>query len=93
MVLSYHNILRGEDYGSVIIGDIAALAFVFFIGPKKGIICVVLQLTLISWIPAAIWAAYALSQYNTNKKIAEVTKVTAAADVVIFVTGQEEHDA
>jgi len=88
VVLAYHNILRGENYGLVIIGDIAALAFVLFYWPKKqGIICIVLQLTLISWIPAAIWAAYALSQYNTDKKIAEVTKVTAADDVVIFLTG------
>lgn len=35
MVLSYHNILRGENYGSVIIGDIAALAFVLFLLAKK----------------------------------------------------------
>lgn len=47
--------------------------FVFFtIGkPIQGIICLLLQLTLIGWIPAAIWAVYALSQYNTDKKIAE----------------------
>lgn len=46
--------------------------FVFFtIGkPFQGIICLILQLTLIGWIPAAIWAVYALSQYNTDKKIA-----------------------
>jgi uncharacterized membrane protein YqaE (UPF0057 family) len=47
----------------------------FFIGQKtQGIICIVLQLTLIGWIPAAIWAVYALSQYNTDKKIAEAQK-------------------
>ncbi|MCR9212538.1 MAG: YqaE/Pmp3 family membrane protein [Proteobacteria bacterium] len=47
--------------------------FVFFtIGkPIQGIICLLLQLTLIGWVPAAIWAVYALSQYNTDKKIAE----------------------
>ncbi len=47
--------------------------FVFFtIGkPIQGIICLILQLTLIGWVPAAIWAVYALSQYNTDKKIAE----------------------
>jgi hypothetical protein len=28
-----------------------------------------LQITLIGWIPAAIWSVYALSQYNTDKKI------------------------
>jgi hypothetical protein len=26
---------------------------------------------LIGWIRAAIWAVYALSQYNTDKKIAD----------------------
>ncbi|MDO5058206.1 MAG: YqaE/Pmp3 family membrane protein [Lautropia sp.] len=42
----------------------------FTIGrPIAGIICLILQITLIGWIPAAIWAAYALSQYNTDKKI------------------------
>lgn len=44
----------------------------FFIGkPVQGILCIILQLTLIGWIPAAIWAVYALSQYNTDKKIAD----------------------
>ena len=37
-----------------------------------GIICIILQLTLIGWVPAAIWAVYALSQYNTDKKIADL---------------------
>ncbi len=35
-----------------------------------GVICLILQVTLIGWIPAAIWAIYSLSQYNTDKKIA-----------------------
>lgn len=42
----------------------------FTIGrPFAGIICLILQITLIGWIPAAIWAAYALSQYKTDRKI------------------------
>lgn len=42
----------------------------FFIGkPIAGVICLVLQFTLIGWIPAAIWAAFALSQWKTDKKI------------------------
>jgi uncharacterized membrane protein YqaE (UPF0057 family) len=42
----------------------------FTIGrPFAGIICLILQITLLGWIPAAIWAVYALSQYNTDKKI------------------------
>jgi len=46
----------------------------FTIGrPLAGIICLILQITLIGWIPAAIWAVYSLSQYNTDKKIAAAT--------------------
>ncbi|POR54610.1 proteolipid membrane potential modulator [Paraburkholderia eburnea] len=42
----------------------------FTIGrPIAGIICLVLQITLIGWIPAAIWAVYSLSQYQTDRKI------------------------
>ncbi|WP_322060857.1 YqaE/Pmp3 family membrane protein [Paraburkholderia sp. J63] len=42
----------------------------FTIGrPISGIICLVLQITLIGWIPAAIWAVYSLSQYQTDRKI------------------------
>ena len=42
----------------------------FTIGqPFAGIICLVLQITVLGWIPAAIWAVYALSQYKTDQKI------------------------
>jgi uncharacterized membrane protein YqaE (UPF0057 family) len=42
----------------------------FTIGrPFAGIFCLILQLTLIGWIPAALWAVYALSQWNTDRKI------------------------
>lgn len=42
----------------------------FTIGrPIAGIICLILQITLIGWLPAAIWAVYALSQFNTDRKI------------------------
>ena len=47
----------------------------FTIGrPFQGILCLILQITLIGWIPAAIWAVYSLSQYDTEKKIAEAGK-------------------
>lgn len=42
----------------------------FTIGrPFAGIICLILQITIIGWIPAAIWSVYALSQYKTDQKI------------------------
>ena len=44
----------------------------FTIGrPFAGIICLILQITLIGWLPATIWAVYALSQYKTDQKIKE----------------------
>ena len=47
----------------------------FTIGrPLAGIICLILQITLIGWIPAAIWAVYSLSQYKTDKKIENAFK-------------------
>jgi hypothetical protein len=42
----------------------------FTIGrPLAGIVCLILQLTVIGWVPAAIWAVYALSQWKTDQKI------------------------
>jgi uncharacterized membrane protein YqaE (UPF0057 family) len=42
----------------------------FTIGrPLSGIACLILQITIIGWLPAAIWAVYALSQFNTDQKI------------------------
>ncbi|MBB2205671.1 YqaE/Pmp3 family membrane protein [Gluconacetobacter takamatsuzukensis] len=42
----------------------------FTIGrPIAGIICLFLQITIIGWIPAAIWSVYALSQFKTDQKI------------------------
>ena len=42
----------------------------FTIGrPFAGIICLILQITLIGWLPAAIWAVYSLGQFKTDRKI------------------------
>ncbi|QNM95031.1 YqaE/Pmp3 family membrane protein [Chitinimonas koreensis] len=42
----------------------------FTIGrPMAGIFCLILQITILGWVPAAIWAVYALSQYKTDRKI------------------------
>jgi len=45
--------------------------FLFFtIGrPFAGMVCLFLQITILGWIPAAIWAVYSLSQYKTDQKI------------------------
>lgn len=45
----------------------------FTIGrPFAGIFCLILQVTFIGWIPATIWAVYALSNYNTDQKLARL---------------------
>jgi hypothetical protein len=56
----------------LIIAILLPFLLFFTIGrPLAGIICLILQITVIGWLPAAIWAVYALSQYNTDKKIAD----------------------
>ncbi|MDI2091208.1 YqaE/Pmp3 family membrane protein [Commensalibacter oyaizuii] len=45
----------------------------FTIGkPFQGIFCLLLQITLIGWIPAAIWAVYSLSNWRTDKKLRDL---------------------
>ena len=34
-----------------------------------GIICLILQCTILGWLPAAIWAVMAVNDYHTDKKI------------------------
>jgi len=47
----------------------------FTIGrPIAGIICLLLQISLIGWLPAALWSVYALSQYKNEKRIEEVLR-------------------
>jgi len=47
----------------------------FTIGrPIAGVVCLILQVTLIGWLPAAIWAVYALSQYKTDEKIKDAMR-------------------
>jgi uncharacterized membrane protein YqaE (UPF0057 family) len=54
----------------LIIAIILPWLLFFTIGrPLAGIVCLLLQITLIGWLPAAIWAVYALSQYSTDQKI------------------------
>lgn len=42
--------------------------------PFQGIFCLLLQMTIIGWIPAVIWAVYSLNQYKTDRKIAAASK-------------------
>jgi uncharacterized membrane protein YqaE (UPF0057 family) len=65
----------------LIIAILLPFLLFFTIGrPLAGIICLILQITVIGWLPAAIWAVYALSQYNTDKKIADALADGASAE-------------
>lgn len=51
------------------------LPFVVFFTIKKpiaGVVCLILQLTLIGWLPAVIWAVYSLSKFETDEKIKNI---------------------
>ncbi len=34
----------------------------------SGIICLILQLTLIGWLPATIWAFFAINNYDADRR-------------------------
>ena len=47
----------------------------FTIGkPISGIFCLILQMTIIGWIPASIWSVYALGNYKTDQKIKKMAQ-------------------
>ena len=49
----------------------------FTIGrPFAGVVCLILQVTLIGRIPAVIGSVYALSQYKTDQKITAALQQT-----------------
>lgn len=50
------------------------LQFFTIFRPISGVVCFILQLTIIGWIPAVIWSVYALSQYKSNGKIRKLKK-------------------
>lgn len=37
--------------------------------PFAGICCLVLQITLLGWLPATIWAVYALSMFKSEQRL------------------------
>jgi len=40
--------------------------------PIQGVFCLLLQITCVGWIPAVIWAVYALNRFKTDQKIADM---------------------
>jgi uncharacterized membrane protein YqaE (UPF0057 family) len=69
----------GENNMRLLIAFILPWLTFFTIGrPIAGLVCLLLQITLIGWIPATIWAVYALSQYKTDKKIEKALQQRAS---------------
>ena len=42
--------------------------------PISGIVCLILQLTVIGWLPAAIWAFFAINNYYGERRIDELRR-------------------
>ena len=42
----------------------------------SGIICLVLQLTVIGWLPAAIWAFFAISDYHADQRTDKIVRAS-----------------
>lgn len=42
-----------------------------------GILCIILQITLIGWLPAAIWALLAVSSYNADRRTDRIVRAVA----------------
>ncbi|CAN7781216.1 YqaE/Pmp3 family membrane protein [Cupriavidus necator] len=38
--------------------------------PAAGVLCLLLQMTLVGWLPASIWAAHSLYRYEIDQRIA-----------------------
>lgn len=45
------------------------LQFITIGRPVAGIFCLVLQITLIGWLPAALWSVYALYQIRNEEHL------------------------
>lgn len=43
----------------------------------SGIICLILQLTLIGWIPATIWAFMIISNYHADKRTDRIVRAVS----------------
>lgn len=48
------------------------LAFFLMGKPFQGILCLILQVTLIGWLPAMIWALVVYSHYKADKRHQEM---------------------
>ena len=40
----------------------------------SGVICLILQITLIGWLPATIWAFFAINNYDAEQRSRELLR-------------------
>ncbi|MGH6851804.1 MAG: YqaE/Pmp3 family membrane protein [Methylocella sp.] len=52
------------------------LAFFMMGRVFSGIICFALQLTFIGWLPATIWAFFAISDYHANQRTDKILEAS-----------------
>lgn len=53
---------------------IPALSFLLRGKILQGILCIILQITLIGWLPAAIWAVISLQNARAEKRTNRIVK-------------------
>jgi uncharacterized membrane protein YqaE (UPF0057 family) len=70
---------RVDDMRYVIALFLPWLAFFTMGKPFQGIICLILQLTLIGWLPAAIWAFVSISNYYADQRAERVIEAVERA--------------
>ena len=46
--------------------------------PLQGILCLPLQITLIGWIPATIWAFASTSSFHADKRVDKLVQAVKA---------------
>ena len=42
--------------------------------PMEAVICLILQLTVFGWLPAAIWACFMVNSHQTEKRLERMVK-------------------
>ena len=45
----------------------------------QGLLCLILQLTLIGWLPATIWAMVSVGSYNADKRTDRIVNAMSQA--------------
>lgn len=71
----FEIIPENENAMRLLLAIFLPCAVFFTIGrPLSGILCLILQITLIGWLPAALWAVYALSVFRADQKVATMRK-------------------